>query len=104
MSEVALSSINVTSFRIHPRTQAQQTHEGHTHVQRSLDNIRHESLLEGPATPRSRTAVQGYLAHKNCTPPGPYSRTMPRVLCWPLGGGMFLMSEVHLYIESARAT
>ena len=41
---------------------------------------------------------------KTAPPPGPYSRTMPRVLCWPLGGGMFLMSEVHLCIESARAT
>jgi len=28
---------------------------------------------------------------------GPYSRTMPRALCWSLGGGAFLMSEVPLY-------
>ena len=28
---------------------------------------------------------------------GPYSRAMPRALWWPLGGGLFLMSEAPLY-------
>ena len=28
---------------------------------------------------------------------GPYSRTIPRVLWWSQGGGLFLMSEVPLY-------
>ena len=28
---------------------------------------------------------------------GPYSRTIPRVLKWSQGGGLFLMSEVPLY-------
>ena len=27
---------------------------------------------------------------------GPYSRTIPRVLWWSQGGGLFLMSEVPL--------
>ena len=27
---------------------------------------------------------------------GPYSRTVPRALWWPWGGGVFLMSEVPL--------
>ena len=39
------------------------------------------------------TALQGYLAHKNSVPLGPYSRTMPRALWWSYGGGLFLMSE-----------
>ena len=28
---------------------------------------------------------------------GPYSRTLPRVINWSYGGGLFLMSEVPLY-------
>ena len=45
----------------------------------------------------SRVDVQGYLAHKNPPPLGPYSRTMPRALWQSSGGGQFLMSEVPLY-------
>ena len=33
----------------------------------------------------------------NCNLLGPYSRTVPRVLWWPWGGVLFLMSEVPLY-------
>jgi len=40
--------------------------------------------------------LQGYLAHKKLPPLGPYSRTMPRALWWPRGGGQFLMSGVPL--------
>jgi len=31
-------------------------------------------------------------------PLGPYRRPMPRVLWWSYGGGLFLMSEVPLYV------
>ena len=31
---------------------------------------------------QSGPAVQGFLAHKNSTPLGPYSRAMPRSLRW----------------------
>ena len=34
---------------------------------------------------------------RNSAPLGPYSRTMPRALWSPWGGGLFLMSEVPLY-------
>ena len=33
---------------------------------------------------------------RNCTPLGPFIRTMPRALCWFYGGSRFLMSEVPL--------
>ena len=33
---------------------------------------------------------------RNSAPLGPYSRTIPRVLWWSQGGGLFLMSEVSL--------
>ena len=34
--------------------------------------------------------------------PGPYSRTIPRVLWWSQGGGLFLMSEVPLQALPTR--
>jgi hypothetical protein len=40
---------------------------------------------------------------KNSTPLGPYSRTMPRALWKPWGGGLFLMSEVPLYRLRAKS-
>jgi hypothetical protein len=41
--------------------------------------------------------VQGYLAHKQSTPLGPYSRTMPRALWKHYGGVLFLMNhDAHL--------
>ena len=43
--------------------------------------------------------LQGYLAHKKLRPLGPYSRTMPGALWWPLGGGMLLMIEVPLKVR-----
>ena len=39
---------------------------------------------------------------KNSNHPGAYSRTMPRALLKPYGGGLFLMSEVPLYIKVTR--
>ena len=36
---------------------------------------------------------------KNCLPPGPYSRPMPRALRWSEGEGQFLVSEVLLYSQ-----
>ena len=41
---------------------------------------------------------------RNRIPLGPCSRTMPRVLWWPCGGGLFLISEVRvpLYRNLAR--
>jgi len=43
-----------------------------------------------------RRGLQGYLAHKKQRIPGTYSRKMPRALWRPYGGGLLLMSEVHL--------
>ena len=37
--------------------------------------------------------LQGHLAPKKQPPLGPYSRTMPRALWWPHGGGLFIMSR-----------
>jgi len=37
---------------------------------------------------------------RNSAPLGPYSRTMPRALWKPEGGGLFLMSEVPLELLS----
>jgi len=31
---------------------------------------------------------------------GPYSRTMSMAMWWPYGGGVFLMSEVTLYLQT----
>jgi len=42
-------------------------------------------------------AYRGSSPMRNSAPLGPYSRTMPTALWWPLGGGLFLMSEVPLY-------
>ena len=40
---------------------------------------------------------------RNIAPLGPYSKAMSRALWWPSrGGGLFLMSEVPLYTETAR--
>jgi len=36
---------------------------------------------------------------RNCAPLGPFSRTMSRALWWSWGGGLFLMSEVPLYLN-----
>ena len=33
---------------------------------------------------------------RNRHPLEPYSRTMPRAIWWPWGGGLFLMSEVPM--------
>jgi len=38
---------------------------------------------------------------RNSAPLGPYRRTMPRALWWPLGGGLFLMSEVTFEPEAS---
>jgi len=49
--------------------------------------------------------LQGYrgtsLIRSNLTL-GPYSATMPRALWWSGGGGLFLMSEVSLYLTSKK--
>ena len=42
-------------------------------------------------------ALEGYLTHQKQRALGPYSRTMPMVLRWTWGGGLFLMGEVTLY-------
>ena len=39
---------------------------------------------------------RGTLLIRNSAHTGPYSRTLPRALWWPQGGGLFLMSEVPL--------
>ena len=50
-------------------------------------------------------ALQGYLAHQKMHPPGTlgsYRRPMSRVLGGSLGGGHFLMGQVHLYRRTLR--
>ena len=42
---------------------------------------------------------RGTLLIRKSAPLGSYSRTMPGALWWPLGGGMLLMSEVHLKVR-----
>ena len=42
-------------------------------------------------------ALEGYLTHQKQRALGPYSRTMPMVLRWTWGGGLFLIGEVTLY-------
>ena len=44
-------------------------------------------LLLGIMRLRAGSPVQGYLAHKKPRPQGPFSRTIPRALWWPYGGG-----------------
>ena len=46
-----------------------------------------------------RHACRGNSPIRNSAPLGPYSRTMPRALWNPKGGGLFLMSEVPLQSE-----
>ena len=46
---------------------------------------------------RSRQSYKSTLLTRNSAPLGPYSRTKHRALWWPLGGWLFLMSEVPLY-------
>jgi len=43
------------------------------------------------------TGYRGISLIRNTPLLGPYSRTIPRVLWWSFGGGLFLMSEVPLY-------
>ena len=50
-----------------------------------------------------RAAPQGYLAHKKHPPLGLYSRTVPRLILWSYGQGLFLMSEESLYMTGAGA-
>jgi hypothetical protein len=46
-------------------------------------------------------SIRGYLAYKKTPPLGPSSRLIPRDLWWSLGGGLFLVSEVPLYLHVA---
>ena len=46
-----------------------------------------------------REALRGTSLIRNSPLVGPYSRTMSRALWWPKGGGVFLMSEVPLYLH-----
>ena len=55
--------------------------------------------LETPETTVWTAARTSLL--RNCTPLGVYSRTMPRDLRWPYGGGLFLVSEVPLQTQLA---
>jgi len=43
-----------------------------------------------------RRPYRGTSLIRNSAPLGTFSRNMPRALWWPLGGGLFLMSEVPL--------
>ena len=55
---------------------------------------------------RSTLHTTGYIGTsliRNSTSLGPYSRTVPRALWRPYGGGLFIMSEVPLYSSGARA-
>ena len=44
--------------------------------------------------------IQGYLTHMKHSPLGPFSGTIPRVVWWSQGEGLFLMSEVTLLFLS----
>ena len=44
------------------------------------------------------TPVGGNMLISNSPPLGLYSRTKPRALWWSLGGRLFLMMEVSLYM------
>ena len=47
----------------------------------------------------SRTCNESKAEEKGKRRPlGPYSRVMPRAIWWSYGGGLFLMSEVPLYL------
>ena len=43
-------------------------------------------------------SLQGYLAYKKRTPPGPCRRPMPRVLVESWGDGRFFLGEVPLHL------
>ena len=63
------------------------------------------SARAGSAPPRVRgheKAYRGISLIRNCAHQGPFSRTMPRAIWWPEGGGLFLMSEVTLYVSRRR--
>ena len=53
-------------------------------------------IAHTPATLR-RSAHRGTSPIRKRHPLGPYTKTMPRDIWWPQGGGRFLMSEVPLY-------
>ena len=50
---------------------------------------------------RQRKPYRGTSPIRNSAPLGPYSRTIPRTLWKPWGGGLFLMSEVPLATVAA---
>jgi hypothetical protein len=54
------------------------------------------SLAAGSSTYRGTSLI------RNSADLGPYSRVMPRALWWSQGGGLFLMSEVPLYLDACR--
>jgi len=65
-------------------------------IQKSV-SLKHGALPAGGCVEWA-SRYRGTSLIRNSTPPGPYSRTMPRVLWWPKGGGGgVLMSEVCLY-------
>jgi len=43
--------------------------------------------LQGDGRPQAERAYRGTSLVRNRHPVGPYSRTMPRLLWWPRGGG-----------------
>jgi len=51
-----------------------------------------KTLLAFPGKPYRGTSLI-----RNTPLLGPYSRTIPKVIWWSWGGGLFLMSEVPLY-------
>ena len=53
---------------------------------------------------RKRAGCRGSSLIRNTPLLGPYSRTIPRVLRWSWGGGLFLMSEVPLWSCSGRSS
>ena len=73
----------------------------HGHVERCHGApCLNQAALEG--VPRANIErYRGTSLIRNCPPLGPCSRTMPRALCWPQGGGLFLMNEVPLYMAVA---
>ena len=49
------------------------------------------------AAEHAQAPYRGTSLITNNAPLGPYSRNMPRALCWSKGGGLFPMSKVPPY-------
>jgi len=63
-----------------------------------MEGLSH-SGMQACLSVRGKSLYRGTSLTRNRPHPGPYSRTMPRVLRWSWAGGGRVMSEVTLYCE-----